>query len=154
VKEVFLSVTPLQNATADGYLKTVEKELEKHELLNWLSFSNLIGIGTDGAASLLGKEHGLIKKVRSNLSHVISVHCVAHRLNLSVLSAVKNGKFIDDTDSTLKKLYKFYQYSPKRLQQLKHVAESLQTSILKFQYLHNVRWVASKVGALSALVKD
>jgi hypothetical protein len=60
-----LSVTPLQNATVDGYLKAVEKELEKHGLLDQLSSSNLIGIGTDGAASLLGTEHGLIKKVRS-----------------------------------------------------------------------------------------
>jgi hypothetical protein len=61
----------------------------------------------------------------NNLSHVIGVHCVAHRLNLSVLSSVKNGKFINDINSTLKKLYKFYQYSPKRLRQLKQVAESL-----------------------------
>jgi hypothetical protein len=73
-----------------------------------LSSSNLIGTGTDDAVFLLGTEHGLIKNVRSNLSHVIGVHCVAHRLNVSVLSAVKNGKFIDDIDSTLKKLYKFY----------------------------------------------
>jgi hypothetical protein len=29
-------------------------------------------------------------------------------------------------------------------------AESLQCNIQKFQYLHNSRWVASKVGALSA----
>jgi hypothetical protein len=36
---------------------------------------------------------------------------------------------------------------------MKQVAVSLQTSIPKFQYLHNVRWVASKVGAFSA-VKD
>jgi hypothetical protein len=57
--------------------------------LDWLSSSNLIGIGTDGAASLLGTEHGLIKKVRSNLNHVIGVHCVANRLSLSVFSAVK-----------------------------------------------------------------
>jgi hypothetical protein len=60
VKEVFLSVTPLQNATAEGYLKAAEKELEKHGLLDWLSSNNLIGIGTDGAISLLGTEHGLI----------------------------------------------------------------------------------------------
>jgi hypothetical protein len=99
-------------------LKTVKKELEKHGLLYWLPSCNLIGIDTDNAASLLRTEHGLLKKVRSNLSHVIGVHCVAHRLNLSVLSAVKNGKFFDDTDSTLKKLHKFYQYSPKGLRQL------------------------------------
>jgi hypothetical protein len=85
------------------------------------------------------------------MSHVIGVHCAEHRPNLSVLSAVENGKFIDYVDSTLKKLYKFYQYSPKRLQQLRQVAESLQTSILKFQYLHNIRWVASKVLVLNLL---
>jgi hypothetical protein len=34
-------------------LKAVEKELEKHGLLDWLFSSNLIGIGSDGAASLL-----------------------------------------------------------------------------------------------------
>jgi hypothetical protein len=38
--------------------------------------------------------------------------------------------------------------------QLKQVVESLQFSIKKCEYLHNARWVASKVGALSALVKD
>jgi hypothetical protein len=89
-------------------LKAAEKEVEKHELLDWLPSSNLIGIGTDGAASLQETEHGLIKKVRSNFNHVIGVQCVAHRLNLSVLSAVKNDKFIDDIDSTMKKLCKFY----------------------------------------------
>jgi hypothetical protein len=36
-------------------------QLEKHGLLDWLSSSNQIGIGTDGAAFLLGKEHGLIQ---------------------------------------------------------------------------------------------
>jgi hypothetical protein len=32
-----------------------------------------------------------------------------------LLSAVKNGKFIDDTDSTLKKLHKFYQEFSKEI---------------------------------------
>jgi hypothetical protein len=67
----------------------LEKELEKHVLLNWLSSSNLIGIGTDGAASRLGTEHGLIKKVRSNLSHLIGVHCVAHRAKFKCIKCSK-----------------------------------------------------------------
>ncbi|XP_073532536.1 zinc finger protein 862-like [Phyllobates terribilis] len=117
-------------------------------------FLHLIAIGTDGAASMIETENGLVQKIRQNISHLIGIHCVAHRLNLSVLSSVKQAKLIDDFDSILKKLYQFYQYSPKRMRQLKQVAENLQLTILKFQYLHNVRWVASKVGALSALVKD
>jgi hypothetical protein len=40
------------------------------------------------------------------------------------------------------------------MQQLKHIAESLETNIQKLQYLHNVRWVASKVATLHTLVKD
>jgi hypothetical protein len=44
---------------------------------------------------------------------------------MSVLRSVKNGKYTDDYDSVLKWLYKFYQFSPKRMGQLKQVAESL-----------------------------
>ncbi|XP_070587501.1 zinc finger protein 862-like [Erythrolamprus reginae] len=154
VKEVFLSVSPLEMATADGYLEALTEELRTLGLVGWLSSSHLIAIGTDGAASMIGTENGLVQKIRQNISHLIGIHCVAHRLNLSVLSSVKQAKLIDDLDSILKKLYQFYQYSPKRMRQLKQVAENLQLTILKFQYLHNVRWVASKVGALSALVKD
>jgi hypothetical protein len=97
---------------------------------------------------------GLIQKIRQNWNHVIGVHCDAHRLNLSVLrSSVKNGKYIDDYDSVLKRLYEFYHYSPKRMRQLKQVAESPHYSIKKFQYLHHVRRVGSKVEALLPLVK-
>ncbi|XP_040177111.1 zinc finger protein 862-like [Rana temporaria] len=154
IKEVFLSVLPLEMATADGYLEAITKELKTHGLSDWLFSNKLIGIGTDGAASMIGAEDGLVQKVRRNLSHVIGIHCVAHRLNLSVLSSVKEGKCIDDLDSVLKKLYQFYQQSPKRMRQLKQVAESFHEKIQNFQYLHNIRWVSSKVGALSALVKD
>jgi hypothetical protein len=59
----------------------------------------------------------------------------------------------NDYDS-LKRLCKFDQYSPKRMGQLKQIAEAVQCSTKKFQYLHNVRWLASKDGALSALGKD
>jgi hypothetical protein len=45
-----------------------------------------------------------------------------------MLSSVKNRKYTDDLDSVLKKLYNFYQYYPKRMLQVKQVAESLQRS--------------------------
>ena len=47
---------------------------------------------------MIGAENGLVQKVCQNLSHVIGIHCVAHRLNLSVLSSVKDGKCIDDLE--------------------------------------------------------
>jgi hypothetical protein len=85
---------------------------------------------------------------------VINILCIAHRIDLSVMSAVKNVKCIDDFDSIFKQLYKFYHSSPKRMNQLKKVSEILEQQILKFQYLHAVRWVASKVCVLTAFVTD
>jgi hypothetical protein len=41
------------------------------------------------------------------------------KLNVSVLSAVKSGKYVDDLDSVQKKLYSIYKYFPKRMGQLK-----------------------------------
>jgi hypothetical protein len=78
----------------------LQQQLEKLGL-NWLPSSQLIGIGTDVEANSIGVENGIVQQVQKNLSHV---HCPQN-----VLSAVKNAKCTDDTDSILK-LYKFYHF--------------------------------------------
>lgn len=40
------------------------------------------------------------------------------------------------------------------MRELKKISTILEEAILKLQYLHTVRWVAIKIGALIALVKD
>jgi hypothetical protein len=50
-----------------------------------------------------------------------------------LVSSVKNGKCIVVYLSVLKRLYKFYQYSQKRMWELNPVAESLEFGIKKFQ---------------------
>lgn len=157
IKECFLGIIPLENGTSDSYLHALKQMLQKKDLGMLLEpTSPLIGIGTDGAAAMVGKENGLTSKLRSltGLQHLISIHCVAHRLNLAVLNSITHTKYLSKVDSVLKNLYKFYQNSPKRLKQLKKVSDTLETEILKFQYLHNVRWVASKVNSLTALVRN
>jgi hypothetical protein len=72
--------------------------------LDLLFSSNLLGIGPDGAENLIGWENGQIKKNRQNLSHVIGIHSAAYKLNLSVLSSIKIAKYINCSDSALKKL--------------------------------------------------
>jgi hypothetical protein len=64
--------------------------------------------GSDGATYLIRSENGLIRKIMQNISHLICVLCLAHRLNLIVLSSVKNLECTDELDSVLQKLYKFH----------------------------------------------
>jgi len=42
----------------------------------------LTSTGSNGAASMTGRENGLLKKIIQNLSHVICIHCVAHNTEL------------------------------------------------------------------------
>jgi hypothetical protein len=60
--DILLSATTLDNATADGFMETTVKELEKHGHLNMLSSSKLLGIGPEGAADLIRRENKQIKK--------------------------------------------------------------------------------------------
>ena len=103
---------------------------------------------------MIGIDNGLVQKIQNNLPCINNILCVAHSLNLGVLSTLKNVKYIDDLDALLKRLYTFYQHSPKRMRELKVVAKGLEIKIQKFQYLNNVGWVASKIGALSVVIKD
>lgn len=156
IEESFLSLLPLEHCTADGYLQALKKQLEILNLSDILSGNRLVGIGTDGASSMVGAQNGLVKKMSQldGLGHLMGVHCVAHRLNLIVLSSIKNVKYLEEIDSVLVMLCKFYRKSPKRMRELQNVSKVLECELLKPQYLHTVRWVSSKVGALTALVKD
>jgi hypothetical protein len=56
------SATLLENATSDGYMEAIVNEVEKHGHLDLLSSSKLLGISPDGAANLIKRENGQIKK--------------------------------------------------------------------------------------------
>lgn len=156
VEESFLSLVPLESASSDGYLNALQKQLQSLNLSELLTGGKLIGIGTDGASSMIGEQNGLIAKLSQfeGLSRLIGIHCIAHRLNLSVLSSVKEVKYLDQIDSAIVSLCKFYRKSPKRMRELHNVSEALECELLKPQYFHTVRWVGSKVRALTVLVKD
>ena len=78
--------------------------------INWLVEQLLLGVGSDGAANMIAKENGLAAKIKRNVTNIISLHCIVHRLNLSVLSSIKNVKYLDKLDNVLKTLCKFYRW--------------------------------------------
>jgi hypothetical protein len=45
---------------------------------------------------------------------LISTHCIAQKLNLAVLNSIKDVPFVSEIETVVKKLYTFYQNSPKR----------------------------------------
>lgn len=153
VKESYLAIAALANSTASGYLDSIDKELQKVNL-DWRHEKCLVGLATDGAPSMIGGVNSLATKITDCANHVTTVHCVAHKLQLSVLKSLKGVSYIDEINHCLISVYKFYNRSSKKQKQLSETAEVLSTKLLKLQKLHTVRWVASKVGTIKAVIHD
>ena len=48
-----------------------------------LANSNLQGIGTDGASTMIGCKNGVVTRFKNLVPSAISEHCAVHRLNLA-----------------------------------------------------------------------
>lgn len=63
------------------------------------------------------------KRLEDKVSHSICIiHCVAHKLELAVLDAVKRCPYLPTFEDTVKEVYKFYYYSPKRRREVNEIA--------------------------------
>ena len=57
-------------------------------------------------------------------------------------------------ESTLKRLYKFYSFNPKRRANLRSMAEVLDVDFVTYSDIKSIRWVASKTRAVKAVITD
>ena len=149
----FLAVESLPGGDALSYLNVFKAVMEKSHLDNWRE--RLIGLATDGCSAMRGRKQGLTTRLQNEVSTFTTVHCVAHRLQLAILDAAKDLPYLGEKfEPTLKKLFNFYHYSPRRQRDLKEISTILDHEISKLGEIHAVRWVASKLRALQALKKS
>ena len=59
----------------------------------------LVGLGSDGAAVMLGSRSGVGVRLADGHPHVLAVHCMAHRLELSFKDAASKNIFHKKLDS-------------------------------------------------------
>jgi len=55
-----------------------------------MAFRNLVGLGTDGAATLTGSRTGVITRLTSINEHIVLVPCICHSLHKAAEWAFKN----------------------------------------------------------------
>nr|XP_012641540.1 zinc finger protein 862 isoform X6 [Microcebus murinus]XP_012641541.1 zinc finger protein 862 isoform X6 [Microcebus murinus] len=150
VKESYITLAPLYSETADGYFETIISALDELDIPfrkpGWV-----VGLGTDGSA-MLSCRGGLVDKFQEVIPQLLPVHCVAHRLHLAVVDACGNIDLVRKCDRHIRTVFKFYQSSNKRLNELQESAAPLEQEITRLKDLNAVRWVASKRRTLNALL--
>ena len=81
------------------------------------------------------------------------IYCVAHKLELVVLDAVKRCPYLPTFEDTVKEGYKFYYYSPKPRREVNEIAHIIDEDAVYYSGLQKARWLASSYRAITTLEK-
>jgi hypothetical protein len=84
----------------------------------------------------------------------MGLHCVAHKLELAAHDATKSYKYLEQMESTIKGIFSFYHYSPRRKNEVKAIAEILDVDFAHMSDIKQVRLMSSKSRAVSALEQN
>ena len=151
-KDYFVGLVDLEHAHADGVFTAIDTAMNNHGSVHWKE--KVVGGGSDGASVNIGKNNSVATRLSDGRPYVLNVHCVAHRLELSVLNAIKTNPMLVAVQDMLKKIYKHYHYSPKALRELRTIAESLEEKSIKHTNLSGTRWVPHISAAIKCLLKN
>ncbi|XP_073716873.1 zinc finger protein 862-like [Misgurnus anguillicaudatus] len=135
----FLSIQAVKHGNASGILDAIYAAFGEAGIDDWKE--RLVGFGSDGAAVNVGCRNGVAAQLLRDIPYLISIHCVAHRLELGVTKAIKENANMVQLQNTLKNLYDQYHYSPKALRELHLIAEALEEKVLKPSNLQGARWL-------------
>ena len=92
----FADIVALESADAVGFAKGIEKGLEAVDIDNELLKDQLVGYTFDGASVMMAKSGAVTQQLQVKIGRpVIVTHCVAHRLELAVLDAVKTSSYLN-----------------------------------------------------------
>ena len=89
----FLSIQALCKADAVAVVAAIDKafldetDMQPNEWCN-----KTVRMSTDGASVMIGIRNGVVTKIK--VPHLISVHCVAHRLELGIKDSIKQVTYL------------------------------------------------------------
>lgn len=142
VHNKFIGVRCVEKADASHILAAIE-----HMMMNGLNlepdqwYKKIVGFGSDGASVMIGKNAGVVSKIKAKQPCIQAVHCYAHWLELAYKDAMKNVKLYDNFNQILITLYYLYHNSPLNRSNLVTSFTALgQTSLMPSRAV-GTRWV-------------
>ena len=152
VKEQFVSLQHVEKADAPGLVQAVDRAMVSCAgQREWRQ--KVVAIGTDGASVNMGKNNGVIQRLRNDIPHLVGIHCMAHRLELSLNDAAKAVTMQRTTNQTLLSLYLFYHNSSLNRSNLKASYDSLDLKFLVPPRVGGTRWAAHTLRAITNLIR-
>lgn len=146
-----IDLLELDNLTAETITNSVVSSLADHGFTEDYCKSYLVGVCTDGAATMVGKQSGVLTRLKTLYPDVVTWHCMCHRIKLAVSYAVKEINAVNHVKIFMDKLYSIYSTSPKAQRDLEKCAAELNTELRKTGRVLSTRWAASSYHTLKAV---
>ena len=148
-KSCYFSLAEVQHAHAEGVFSAISESLNTLGPAGWLE--KLVTVTSDGARVNIGAHNSVATRMRDNgHDYVLIFYCLAHRLELAVLRAIRQNDLLDAVKDVLMKLHKHY-HSAKAQRELQQIAEAMESNVLKPTRLSGTRWTPHMSTALKHL---
>ncbi|VEN39225.1 unnamed protein product [Callosobruchus maculatus] len=128
VTEDFVGFYETKNTKSETLFSIVKDVLTRYNL----DLKDVRGQSFDGAANVSGDKIGLQTRIREENPLALFVHCVPHRLNLSVQDALTGIQSVRDFIGTVKQLITFVRDSPRRLDIFKNLQNEGSPALMKY----------------------
>uniref|UniRef100_A0A3P8R1F9 C17orf113 probable zinc finger domain-containing protein n=1 Tax=Astatotilapia calliptera TaxID=8154 RepID=A0A3P8R1F9_ASTCA len=145
---------PVKSANAAGILEAIDEAVNTMGIREDTWKKKVVCANFDGAAVMMGEKTGVAGRLKQRIPHIITIHCVAHKLELAVLDSVKGCEYLVKFEDTLKTIFKMYYYSPKKRRELTEISELLNERLAHFSGLKSTRWLPSRLRCLKAVEKN
>lgn len=143
-----ISSRPNSEAIYDLIVSTLKDDAELGD--DWAQ--NLCGFTSDGVSVLQGHKNGVRALLSKDQPQLLSIHCMAHRLELSIKDSVSSVSFQVKVDETLLALYLLYHNSPAMRAELQQIASDKNCKLLLPTRVGGTRWVGHTLRAIKNLL--
>nr|XP_033805888.1 zinc finger protein 862-like [Geotrypetes seraphini] len=128
---------------SDGKAETITNTLSETMDILGLKTANLVGLGSDGAAVMIGKQKGVAKLLKDKTSGLlVNCHCVNHRLALASAQAAAAIPYLTKLNDILRQLFYFFQNSSVRMAGLTEMQNILNIPQIKLKMASDTRWLS------------
>ena len=147
----FLSIEAANHANAEGIIECIKTAFEQIGILDFQK--RIMGLNVDGASVNTRVHNGVGVLMQADLPWLQVIHCFNHCLELAIKDAFQNDNF-NKIDEMLMKFYYLYQKSPKRLRELKRIAEAWEKSVPKPSKSYGTRWIDHKLTSMKIMLEN
>jgi len=151
VTSFFIDLIELSGCDSTSITKAITSTLLIHGFDNDYLSNHLIGVCSDGASVMVGKNSGVLTEMVKKFPNIVMWHCLCHRIELSVGDTMKDIPGTSHFKIFMEKLYSLYSMSPKNKREVKAAALELHVQFKKIGKMLSIRWVASSFRAVSAV---